>query len=127
MVLLKGCRVSPLPQGGSSGAASNASASISFEEEELQLRTLRVDVQTLLSPTESQTFRNRAKYAQPVVGGKRERAHPCDSDEADPDAALPISAYLGTSLLPFRTAIHCPCWAECCGWRLPLERALQLL
>ena len=57
------------------------------------MRTLRVDVQTLLSLTESQTFRNRAKYSQPVVGGKRERAHPGDSDESDPDAALPLSAY----------------------------------
>ena len=79
--------------GSSTVAVATAASSISLEEEELQLRTLRVDVQTLLSSTESQALRNRAKYSQPVVGGKRERAHPGDSDESDPDAALPLSAY----------------------------------
>ena len=69
--------------------------SVPLEEEELQLRSFRVDVQALssLSATESQVYRLKAKYLTPSAEFKRKRVHPSDANDADSDVAVPISAF----------------------------------
>ncbi len=79
--------------GSGHGAGSAVGTNVPLEEEELQLHTLRVNIQMLLSAAEITFFRGKAKYSTPSAGFKRERAHPGDADETDSDAAAPVAAY----------------------------------